>query len=112
MKKLKTIYKALIMLLIINACTEDDRSLDFLNNIAAPTNVAAVYSVTQDNSGLVTITPTADGAVSFDITFGDDTTDPVSIEAGDYVQHTYLEGTYQVTIVANNINGDATTATQ
>ncbi len=112
MKKLKTIYKALIILLIINACTEDDRSLDFLDNIAAPTNVAATYTVTQDNSGLVTITPTADGAVSFDITFGDNTTDPVSVEAGDYVQHTYLEGTYQVTIVANNINGDATTATQ
>ena len=111
MKKLKTIYKALIILLIISACTEE-RSLDFLDAIKAPENVAAVYTIAQDNTGLVTITPIADGASSFDIHFGDATVKPENIESGKNVQHTYLEGTYNVTIVAYNAKGDTTEATQ
>jgi len=111
MKKLKTIYKALIILLVIIACTEE-RSLDFIDAIAAPANVAAVYTITQDNSGLVTITPTADGTSSFDVYFGDATAEPENVEAGKNVQHTYVEGTYQVKIVAYNSNGDTTEAIQ
>ncbi|ARV06632.1 hypothetical protein BTO04_07950 [Polaribacter sp. SA4-10] len=112
MKKLKTIYKALIILFIISACTEEDRSLDFLATMVAPTNVAAVYTITQDNTGLVTITPTADGATSFDIFFGDTTTDPENIEAGKNVQHTYTEGTFEIKVVAYNTKGDTAEATQ
>jgi hypothetical protein len=111
MKKLKTIYKALIIFIIISACTEE-RSLDFLDKINAPTDVAAAYTLTQDNSGLVTIFPTASGASSFDIYFGDTTTEPVNVEAGKNVQHTYLEGVYQVKIVAYNVKGDTTETTQ
>ena len=111
MKKLKTIYRALIILLVVTACTED-RSLDFLDSIKAPTNVAAVYNITQDNSGLVTITPTAEGASSFDIHFADTTVDPENVEAGKNVQHTYVEGIYDVKIVAYNANGDTTEAIQ
>jgi hypothetical protein len=61
MKKLKTIYKALLILFIISACTEE-RNLDFLDTVQPPTNVEAMYNITQDNSGLVTITPIAEGA--------------------------------------------------
>ncbi|WP_298778935.1 hypothetical protein [uncultured Polaribacter sp.] len=111
MKKIKTIYKALIIFLVIIACT-DERSLDFLDAIKAPENVAAVYNISQDNTGVVTITPYADGATTFDIDFGDGTTDPVNIEAGKNVQNTYLEGSYQVKIVAYNNNGDSTEALQ
>ena len=106
MKNIKTIYKAFIILFIIGACTEE-RSLDFLENIAPPTNVAAAYNITQDNSGLVTIVPTADGATTFDVEFGDASPKAEGIEAGKNVQHTYAEGTYQVTIVAYNAKGDA-----
>ncbi|ARV14430.1 hypothetical protein [Polaribacter sp. SA4-12] len=112
MKKIKTIYKALIIFLIISACTEEDRSLDFLNNIAPPTNVAAAYNLTQDNSGLVTIIPTADGATLFDVDLGDSSPVEKDIELGKNVQHTYAEGNYTVKIVAYNIKGDAVEATQ
>ena len=112
MKKLKTIYKLLIIFLIISACTEEDRSLDFLDNIAAPTNVAAVYAITQDNTGLVTITPTADGAILFDVFFGDTTTDPENIEAGKNVKHIYAEGTFEIKVVAYNTKGDTAEVTQ
>jgi hypothetical protein len=112
MKKIKIIYKALIVLLIINACAEDDRGLGFLDNIAAPTNVAASYNLSQDNSGMVTILPTADGASYFDIYFGDSTPEEKGIEAGKSAQHTYAEGTHSIKIVAYNTKGDTTEATQ
>ncbi|WP_298884296.1 PKD domain protein [uncultured Polaribacter sp.] len=112
MKKLKTIYKALIIFLIVSACTEEDRSLDFLENIAPPSNVAATYNLTQDNSGLVTITPTADGTTMFDVDFGDSSPIAEGIEPGKNVQHTYAEGSYNVKIIAYNSKGDAVEATQ
>ncbi len=93
MKKLKTIYKALLIFFIISACTEE-RNLDFLDAVQPPTNVEAIYNITQDNSGLVTITPIAEGAILFDIYFGDATAEPENVEAGSYVQHTYAEGSY------------------
>ena len=111
MKKLKTIYKALLIFFIISACTEE-RNLDFLDTVQPPTNVEAMYNITQDNSGLVTITPIAERATLFDIYFGDATVEPVNVEAGSYVQHTYAEGSYQVKVVAYNIKGDTAETTQ
>lgn len=111
MKKIKIIYKALIVFLIISACTEE-RSLDFLDNITPPSNVAASYTITQDNSGLVTITPTADGVNWFDIDLGDSSPMLEGIEPGKNVQHTYVEGTYQIKVTAYNTKGDTTEATQ
>ena len=107
-------YKRQIILFIVNGCT-DERSLDFLDAIPAPSNVSAVYTITQDNSGLVTIAPTGEGASSFDINFGDDTPEPdnmVNIENGKNVQHTYKEGSYNVNIVAYNSKGDKTEVSQ
>jgi hypothetical protein len=111
MKKLKTIYKALVVFLIISACTEE-RSLDFLENVAPPTNVAAAYTITQDNSGLVTITPTAQGAVGFDVDLGDSSPIIEDLEMGKIVQHTYVEGTYNIKVSAYNSKGDVTELTQ
>jgi hypothetical protein len=107
MKKIKIIYKALIVLFIINACTENE-NLDYLENIAPPSNVLAVYTIAQDNTGVVILTPTAESAISFNIFFGDASTEPVKIEQGGNVAHTYTEGTYDVTIVAYNSVGKTT----
>ncbi|MCH3882010.1 MULTISPECIES: hypothetical protein [Tenacibaculum] len=111
MKKIKNLYTALIILIIVSACA-DDRVLDFLNTIAPPSNISASYTITQDNTGLVTITPTADGATSFDVYFGDSTPDPESLPQGQSVEHTYAEGTYDVKIIAYNLNGDTVEHTQ
>jgi hypothetical protein len=110
MRKIKFIYKTLIILIFFSACT-DENSLDFLNSISAPTNVSAGYHVTQDNTGLVTISPTAEGAVEFDVYFGDNTTEPVKVKAGQSINHIYAEGNYEVKIVAYNLKGDTTEAT-
>jgi hypothetical protein len=101
MKKIKNIYKtSIVLLLILAACTDNLRDISFADNIAPPTNVTAVYNITQDNTGVVSITPSADGAVSFNIYFGDATADPVSVNQGESIDHTYTEGTYEVKVEA------------
>ena len=110
MKKLKSIYKALIVLIVISAC-EDETNLDFLNDVALPSNVGANYVITQDNSGLVTIIPYAEGATSFDVVYGDGS-DLVNFPNGESTQHIYSEGSYTVGIVAYNIKGESTEVSQ
>ena len=109
---MKKIYKVLLLLLIVVACEEDLRDISFAENILLPSNISATYDITQDNTGLVTITPTADGSVSYEVYFGDGTSEPTSVTQGENVQHTYAEGTYDVKIVALNLNGDEVEATQ
>ncbi|WP_299053391.1 hypothetical protein [uncultured Polaribacter sp.] len=104
MKQLKTIFKALIILVFISACTENE-NLDFLENIPLPSNVTATYNITQDNTGVVTIMPTAEGAIYFNIFYGDATTTPEKLEQGKSTTHTYAEGTYDVKVVAYNSIG-------
>ena len=112
MKNIQQIIKIFFLLLLV-ACTENDlRDVSFVNDITAPANVAAVYNITKDNTGSVTITPNADGAVSFEIFFGDGTTAPAIVPQGESAFHVYAEGTYQVKIVAVNLTGVKTEATQ
>ena len=112
MKKIKIIFKTLFVLFVIAACTDNLRDISFIDAIAPPTNVSATFDITQDNTGLVTISPTADGATSFMIYFGDNTADPVEVVQGNSVEHTYAEGSYDVKIVAVNLKGEEAEATQ
>ena len=106
MKKIKNIYKFFFLLLVVAACEEDLRDTSFADNMAPPSEITASYDITQDNSGAVTITPTAQGAVSFEIFFGDNS-ESAELNQGENVTHIYEEGTYQVKIVASNLVGDA-----
>ena len=64
MKSIK-IYLAYLSLHNPMGCA-DEKNVN-LNNVQAPSALAMAFDVTQDNTGLVTITPTAEGAASFDI---------------------------------------------
>ena len=58
MKILKYFLSTILIAATIWSCTDEDfGNLDFLSTATAPTNVAALYNVTQDNTGTVTITP-------------------------------------------------------
>lgn len=105
MKYLKKIVAPLFIILLILNC-EDSRDLQFLQEAALPTDISAAYNITQDNTGLVTITPSASNANSFEIFLGDGTEDPVALLPGEHADHIYAEGTYDVRIVAYNINGE------
>lgn len=109
---MKKILNILLIILILGSCTEDERDLSFVDSIVAPTNVAATYDITQDNTGSVTITPTADGASNFKVYFGDKTADPAELAAGESVVHVYAEGTYDLKIEAFSLNGKMTESTQ
>lgn len=113
MKTFKYILSTVFVMAMLWGCSEDEfGNTDFIEKVTAPVNVSALFQVTQDNTGLVTITPTAEGATSFDVYFGDDTPNPVSVKHGENVQHTYPEGTYQVKLVAKGITGLKTEVTQ
>ena len=106
MRKLKYIIGALFATLLLFTCVEElENNLDFVNDISSPTNVSALVSITQDNTGMVTITPTGEGVVSFTIDFGDGNTSE-TINPGNSVDNQYPEGTYEAVVVATGINGE------
>jgi hypothetical protein len=107
MKKIKLIFGFVFLLAIAISCTVDgiDGETSMLDSVTAPSEVVAFYNITQDNTGSVTITPNGEGAVSYDIYYGDDTTAPDNVLQGKSTTHIYKEGTYDVKIVAVGITG-------
>ncbi|MGF1556217.1 hypothetical protein [Paucihalobacter sp.] len=113
MRKIKNILKFMLVAAIFIGCTQDDEGdTSFVNSIAPPTNVSANVRITQDNTGLVTITPLAEGVSNFKVEFGDGSNPAEDIQPGNSVNHIYAEGVYEATITANGINGLATTVAQ
>jgi len=106
MKTFKYILSTFLVIAIIWSCTDDElNNLDFLDTVVAPTNVDALFTITQDNSGLVSMIPSGDGAVQFVIDYGDGTGTPATLKAGEKADHTYAEGSYSVNIMAKGITG-------
>lgn len=111
MKNIKLILASFFLIAFLG-CEEDERSTQFVDNADAPSEVVLQFRTTQDNSGLVTITPTAVGATKFDILFGDGSGESVSLDPGESVDNVYPEGTHTVTVTATSINGLTTQAEQ
>ena len=109
---MKTINKFFTLLFVFTAfvsCKEDFlEETDF--GIVAPSNVNATFNITQDNTGLVTITPTAVGAIKFDVDFGDGSEIATGIAAGKHVKHTFTEATHTVGITAIGLGNLKTAA--
>lgn len=110
MKNLKYIF-SLFFLAILLGCSGDD-DVTNLDGIEAPTNISALFTIKQDNSGRVTIRPNGDGLTSYEVHYGDGTLEPELIAAGQVAEHKYAEGVYTVTIYGIAINGLKTEFTQ
>jgi hypothetical protein len=110
MKNVKKIYKSVLIILVIISCT-DNRDLGFLEEVVVPSNISALFDITQDNSGLVTITPSGEGASTFEIGLGD-SSESVRITSGESIENIYTEGSYDVSITAFNIVGDSAQVNQ
>jgi len=109
MKKFKYLLNVFLASALIFACVEEiENNIDFVETIQAPTNVSAMISITQDNTGVVTITPTGEGVVSYTVDFGDGSDSTDSVNPGNSVVHTYSEGTYEAIIIAVGLNGEVT----
>ena len=110
MKNVKKIYKSILIMIMIISCT-DSRDLGFLEEVAIPSNVSALFDITQDNSGLVTITPSGESANVFEINLGDGS-EIVTLNSGESTEKIYSEGSYTISITAYNIVGDSTEVSQ
>jgi len=108
----KQFYKLILCFVTIAfmGCEDDDELTNV--NVALPQNVEVDFKLTQDNSGLVTLTPTAQGASTFTVDFGDGSEPEVDIKQGDNIDHVYDEGNYQVEVTAFNVKGESTSMTQ
>ncbi len=116
MKKITSIF-CLATLLLIGAvsCTLKDgidKDVAFLDT-ASSANVNKIFSISNDNSGNVRITPTGDGVSSFTVNFGHGSGNAASatVLPGGSTTHSYPEGNYTVSIIATDIAGKETTAT-
>ena len=113
MKPIKYLFSALLLGLVLTACTKKDfTDVSFVESASAPDKLSALFTITQDNSGLVTITPNGEGAVSYDVFFGDATTTATKVLAGKSTTHVYKEGVYNVKLVAYNVAGKSVEKTQ
>lgn len=95
------------------ACKKDHyNDTSFVSTAAAAGKTSAMFTITQDNTGLVTIAPGGEGVVSYEVALGDTTKTPVSLAAGRTIKHIYSEGTYQVKITGHDLKGGTSTSTQ
>ena len=106
---IKSIIACLSILFVIS-CADDD-SLESVD-IAIPSDISAQFTVKQDNSGEVSIFPSANGANMFSVNFGDGSEVSDKFSSGNHIDHTYAEGQYDVTIYAMNLNGEVSEASQ
>ena len=111
MKTIKFI-SILIVTLIFSSCVRDSDIFDIVESIDAPTNISADFFITQDNTGLVKITPNGEGVTQFEIYFEADNNEFATVGIGESVERIYSEGNYQVKIVGLSLNGNTTEVLQ
>ncbi|MDP5230522.1 MAG: hypothetical protein NWQ38_09025 [Cellulophaga sp.] len=105
MKHIKKLLVFFIAIGLLGSCDDEETSYA-LQDVSAPTNVKAIFNIAQDDTGTVTVTPTAEGATSYQIFFGDTTDEtPVTSTPGQMVTHVYSEGEYTLRIVAIGLTG-------
>jgi hypothetical protein len=107
MKNIKYIIGILFLALSFG-CEDNDQDTAFADNAGAPQNLTALFTIAQDNSGLVTIAPHGEGVTRFEVNYGDGTAEPGALNVGEKITHTYAEGNYTVTLIGYAINGKST----
>jgi hypothetical protein len=112
MKRFKFILSIILLTVVLGSCKKTYDDVSFVENASAPSKLSALFEITQDNTGLVTITPNGEGSTAYDIYFGDATTIPAKVKPGENTTHRYAEGVYNVKVVSYNATGKTTEATQ
>ena len=110
---MKNIYKSIFYLLLIlgiNGCQEEEPKLETL---LVPTNLDITAQVFDDESGNVTVTTTADNALTIHVIFKENA-DPVVVSPGETAQYQYIRsGDYSqiITVIAYGPGGIASSKT-
>ncbi len=113
MKAIKYIISFTFFAALVIGCKKDtNENIAFASSINTPSKLKLLFDITQDNTGVVTITPNGETIASFDIYYGDGTTNPGKVVAGNSIKHTYGEGLFKVRVVGHSITGQTSEATQ
>ena len=106
MKNIKFLLLFFALALFAVACEDDPYDISAVDAITAPTNLSAIFDITQDNTGLVSIVPQAEGVAQFRLEFGDVVAEvPTEYGLNEKISHIYEEGIYTVTITAVGVTG-------
>jgi hypothetical protein len=106
MRYIKYITLFLLMAVIAIGCKKEKyEDTSFVAAANGPDSLSVLFEITQDNSGLVTITPNGVGAVKYDVYYGHGPATATTIDAGKNTTHIYPEGVFNVRIVAYSVNG-------
>ena len=106
MRYMKYITLFFLMAVIAIGCKKEKyEDTSFVEAANGPDSLSVLFEITQDNSGLVTITPNGVGAVKYDVYYGHGPATATTIDAGKNTTHIYPEGVFNVRIVAYAVNG-------
>jgi len=112
MKKIKYILSLVVILAFTVSCSIEGISNDTaLVGTETSENLNKVFQISTDNSGIVKIMPTAEGATSFKVEYGHGSGSAVTLIPGQSTSHVYPEGNYTVKITATTITGAVTEQT-
>lgn len=98
-----------LVLLLIGACSKREF---YEIPIGPPSDLQLTFSIANDDSGMLTVYPEATGAAYFDVYYGDGTTEPERVDAGQSGSHVFTEGTYTIRTVAFSLSGESIELTQ
>jgi len=108
MKTLKYLLSCLILISTFSGCKKEiNEDVAFVQTSATSAKLGAMFTITQDNTGLVTITPNGEGVANYEIAYGHGTGAPVKVLPGGSTTHIYPEGVYDVKITGTNEIGRA-----
>ncbi len=83
MKKIKSIFSFVLLLAVTISCTVEGVNNDTaLLGTDSSANVNKIFDISTDNTGNVKITPTADGATSFQVVYGEGSELPATVAPG------------------------------
>lgn len=108
--KTNVLYLLVGLLIAISGCQDDDATF---GDLIAPTNLQVEVAIAEDQSGNVTITPTADNAINFHVIFIEGE-DPVIVnQSGEQAAFRYGPGQFTqiVTVIAFGTGGSSTSQT-
>jgi hypothetical protein len=105
MKNIKFFLAALIVASTTLYSCESDDVKDLTAGIEAPSDLDLIYNITQDNTGLVTISPSGTSVSSFEVFYGDASGESIVLPLGQNAQRNYAEGSYPVRVIATSLNG-------
>lgn len=112
MKTIKYLFLTLMVASLALWSCESDDDADLSLTLEAPTDLGLIFNITQDNTGLVTISPSGVNVSSFEVFFADGTGESATLPLGANAQRIYSEGIYPVRVVATNLSGKTTEFTR